>query len=114
MFFLPRRAKGRRGKGDGAVPRSLSLAELFQLGYYWETKILLTAVTLDLFSALDSAPGTAAEVAPKVGADARALGLLMNALVAIGVLTKEQDRFSNGAVAATYLVKDRPCYVGHL
>ena len=33
------------------VPRELSLAEIFQLGYYWETKILLTAVRLDLFSA---------------------------------------------------------------
>jgi len=33
------------------VPRELSLAEIFQLGYYWETKILLTAVRLDVFSA---------------------------------------------------------------
>ena len=35
------------------VPRELSLAEIFQLGYYWETKILLTAVSLDLFTILD-------------------------------------------------------------
>ena len=38
------------------VPRELSLAEIFQLGYYWETKILLTAVRLDLFSALEGKP----------------------------------------------------------
>ena len=31
------------------VSRELSLAEIFQLGYYWETKILLTAVRLDVF-----------------------------------------------------------------
>ena len=37
----------------GSVPRELSLAEVFQLGYYWETKILLTAVKLDVFSLLD-------------------------------------------------------------
>jgi hypothetical protein len=34
------------------VPRELSLADIFQIGYYWETKILLTAVQLDLFSTL--------------------------------------------------------------
>ncbi len=39
-------------KGIG-VSRELSLAEIFQLGYYWETKILLTAVRLDVFSASD-------------------------------------------------------------
>ena len=31
------------------MPRELSLSEIFQLGYYWETKILLTAETLDVF-----------------------------------------------------------------
>ena len=45
------------------VPRELSLAEIFQLGYYWETKILLTAVRLDVFSALDGEPKTLSEVA---------------------------------------------------
>ena len=35
------------------MSRELSLAEIFQLGYYWETKILLTAVRLDVFSVLD-------------------------------------------------------------
>jgi len=47
------------------VSRELSLAEIFQLGYYWETKILLTAVKLDIFSALDSKPRSAQEIAGK-------------------------------------------------
>jgi precorrin-6B methylase 2 len=96
------------------VPRELSLAEIFQLGYYWETKILLTAVRLELFSAIDAKPKTAAEIAQRIGADARTLELLMNALVATGVLTKDGDRFANTAVAQTHLVKTSPSYIGHL
>lgn len=96
------------------MARELSLAELFQLGYYWETKILLTAVALDLFSALDAKPKTAAETAQRIGADPRALELLMNALVATGLLTKEGDRFANTSVAQAHLVKTAPGYIGHL
>jgi len=96
------------------VPRELSLAEIFQLGYYWETKILLTAVKLDLFSAIDTKPRTAGEVAQRIGADARTLELLMNALVATGVLTKDGDQFANTSVAQTHLVRTSPSYIGHL
>jgi len=96
------------------VPRELSLAEIFQLGYYWETKILLTAVRLDLFSTIDAKPRTAGEVAQRIGADGRTLELLMNALVATGVLTKDGDRFANTSVAQTHLVKTSPSYIGHL
>jgi len=96
------------------VPRALSLAEIFQLGYYWETKILLTAVKLDLFTALGEKDRSAPEIARRVGADERALELVMNALVAIGVLTKQADLFANTEVARSHLVKTSPNYVGHL
>lgn len=99
---------------EGLVPRDISLAEIFDLGYYWETKILLTAVKLDVFSALDGKTRTAAETAACLGADARVLELLLNALVAMRVLTKDGDRFANSSVARTYLAKDSPQYVGHL
>ena len=96
------------------MPRELSLADIFQLGYYWETKILLTAVKLDLFSALGGKQLTVTEVAQRIGADERALRLLMNALAAMRVLTKEADRFGNTEVARTHLAKTSPSYVGHL
>ncbi|MEW6247642.1 MAG: methyltransferase [Nitrospirota bacterium] len=96
------------------MSRELSLAEIFQLGYYWETKILLTAVKLEVFSVLEGRAKSAAEVAERVGADARALMLLMNALVAMRVLTKNGDRFANTETAMRYLVKHAPQYIGHL
>jgi len=92
----------------------MSLAEIFQLGYYWETKILLTAAKLDVFSALGEKARTAAEVARQIGADDRALALLLHALVAMHVLTKDGERFANTEVARNHLVRSAPRYVGHL
>jgi len=96
------------------VSRELSLAEIFQLGYYWETKILLTAVRLDLFSALDGKPKAAAEVASKIGAHEPTLVLLMNALVAMHLLTKSGNVYENSSAADKHLVRHSPQYIGHL
>ncbi len=96
------------------MPRELSLAEVFQLGYYWETKILLTAVKLNVFSLLDGQGRSAAELAQKLGADARTLELLLNALVAVRLLSKSGQVYANTPVALTHLVKHGPQYVGHL
>jgi SAM-dependent methyltransferase len=96
------------------VARDLTLAEIFQLGYYWETKILLTAVKLDVFSCLDGKARTVGEVAGKLGAHERTLALLLNALVAMRVLATSAGRYANTPVAQQYLVKTSPQYVGHL
>jgi ubiquinone/menaquinone biosynthesis C-methylase UbiE len=96
------------------VSRDLSLAEVFQLGYYWETKILLTAVRLDVFSALDGKPKTAAETAARVGAHEPTLILLLNALVAMRLLNKTAQFYANTTAAETHLVRHSPQYIGHL
>jgi ubiquinone/menaquinone biosynthesis C-methylase UbiE len=44
----------------------------------------------------------------------RALELVMNALVAMRVVTKEEKMYANTAVAERYLVQSSPEYVGHL
>lgn len=96
------------------MPRELSLGEIFQLGYYWETKILLTAIKLDLFTILHDYALTCEELASRYHFDSRALGLLMHALVAMRVLVKEEEQFSNTSVAQKHLVKTNPEYIGHL
>ncbi len=96
------------------MPRELSLAEIFQMGYYWETKILLTAVKLELFSALDGDGDSPAGLARRLSLNERALNLLVNALVAMRILTKQEDRVTNTSVAQKHLVKTSPDYVGHL
>lgn len=100
-------------KGFG-VSRELSLAEVFQLGYYWETKILLTAVKLDVFSAIDEKPRTAKDIASRLQADEPTLRLLLNALVAMKLLSKENDSYGNSATALKHLVRHSTQYIGHL
>lgn len=96
------------------MSRQLSLAEVFQLGYYWETKILLTAVKLDVFSVIDTRPKSTHEIAERIGADASTLGILLNALVAMKLLTKDGEVFGNSSTALTHLVRHSTQYVGHL
>ena len=96
------------------MPRELSLAEIFQLGYYWETKILLTAVKLDLFSALNEHHRSASQLATQLSLANRPLTLLLNALVAMRVLKKEHQTFMNTDIAQRYLVRSQEEYVGHL
>lgn len=96
------------------MARTLSLAEIFQLGYYWESKVLLTAVKLDVFGALAGDGGTAAEVSRRLQTDPQATALLMNALASIGLLRKAGERYSNATEAEEFLVKESPKYAGHL
>ncbi len=96
------------------MPRELSLADIFQIGYYWETKILLTAVQLDLFSVLKGDSLTVNQIAEVRGLSPRTLELVMNALVAMRVVAKEDKMYTNTAVAERYLVQSSPEYVGHL
>jgi len=96
------------------VSRELSLAEIFQLGYYWETKILLTAVRLDLFTVLDGKRRTAREIAARIGAHEQTLSLLLNALVAMRLLSLEEGSYGNSSVAEKHLVRHSTHFIGHL
>jgi len=68
---------------------------------FQESRVVLTAVELDLFTAVGSG-ATAAEVAARVGGDPRATEMLLNALVAMGWLAKHGAIFSNSPASARY------------
>jgi len=68
-----------------------------------DSRVLLTAVELDVFTALGKrADGI--EVAGKLGTEPRAIELLLNALVGLGLLTKHDGKFANTPTSARYLV----------
>ena len=96
------------------MARTLSLAEIFQLGYYWEGKVLLTAFKLDVFGALAEEARTVADVSLRLQTERKATEILMNALVSIGLLRKSGEQFLNAPEAQEYLVKSSPKYAGHL
>ena len=83
----------------GALPDDLQQT----INGFRESRALLTAIELDVFSAVDTG-GDAQTVAAKLGTDPRATESLLNALVALEVLAKRDGTFRNTPVAARYLV----------
>jgi hypothetical protein len=80
----------------------------------WEAITLQTAAKLDVFTIIEAGANRPGELAEKLGADARATAMLCNALTAIGLLEKREDRFENTAPARQYLVKSSPEYLGYI
>jgi predicted O-methyltransferase YrrM len=78
----------------------LDIAWAFQ-----SSRTLLTACELDVFTALGGASLTAAEVAARVEADALGVERLLHALCALGLVGKEDGRFSNEPVSQRCLVE---------
>lgn len=83
-------------------------------GSYWATCALHAGVKLDLFSQLETGPATAADLARRIGGDPRGVGMLANALVALGLLSKQGQCFANTDFAGRQLVRSSPDYLGHI
>jgi ubiquinone/menaquinone biosynthesis C-methylase UbiE len=81
---------------------------------FQQSRVLLTAFELGLFTALGEGGLTSRETSRVLQTDARATDRLMNTLVALEFLDKHGDRYVNGAFAARYLVQGRPDYLAGL
>jgi len=93
----------------------LNPGDLFEIsGYYWKTCTLHAGVKLAVFTVLGTHQRTAGEVAAAIKGDTRAVAMLLNALVAMGLLDKEGDHFSNTPAASTFLSKDSERYIGYM
>ena len=77
------------------------------LNAWRESRIVLTAIELDLFTAVGKGT-TPAEVAARLQTDPRATDLLLHALAALGLLEKRGASFHNGPVAAQFLCAGSP------
>ena len=87
----------------GALPDDL----MQQIRSFQESRVLLTAIELDVFSAVGSG-ATAAEAAARLKADVRATEMLLNVLVSMGLLLKANGIFRNTPVSTRYFVKGSP------
>lgn len=75
---------------------------------FMESRILLTGVELNIFSHLAENPLTAEAVAEKIGADGRAIGMLMDALAAMGILVKREGAYRTAPRLASSLAEGTP------
>lgn len=96
------------------MAREISVPALFQMGYYWEAKIFLTSVRLDVYTPLAKGPMTGEELAGAIGTSPDHLIRLLDALVTIGLLKREGDGYANTSVVQEFLVKGSPFYTGEL
>jgi O-methyltransferase domain/Dimerisation domain len=78
-----------------------------RLGAFRESRVLLTAIELDLFNAVGEG-AAAAEVARTLKTDARATEMLLNALASLGMLEKRGGVFRNAPEAARYFTSGSP------
>jgi len=90
------------------------LGWLRRMSAFAPSRIILTANNYRIFDDLEGKGRTAAALAGVRGTDGRATELLLNSLVAIGLLEKKDGKFRNAAVASRYLVKGKPDYQGDI
>jgi len=74
---------------------------------FQESRVILTALELDLFTAIQSG-ATAAQAAATAGSDARATEMLLHALASLELVRKEGALFHNAPVAARFLAAGSP------
>ena len=75
---------------------------------FMESRVLLTGAELDLFSLLVAAPLTVEQIAERIGANRRALTILLDALAAMGLLIKRDGCYQAEPSAARLLSADSP------
>ncbi len=85
------------------LPEDLEL----RIRAFQESRILLTAIELDLFEAL-GAGADADDVAGALGTDPRATGMLLNALAALGAIEKRGGVFRNTPETAQHFTRRSP------
>jgi ubiquinone/menaquinone biosynthesis C-methylase UbiE len=81
---------------------------------YWQSKILLTALRLDLFTVLADQTLSAAALTARLGATERGLTALLDALVALGLLVKQDDHYANTPFANVALDRNKPSFCGYV
>ena len=98
--------------------RVFAPSELLALsGGYWSACALHAGVMLDVFTPLDqTAAGalSAKELAAILACDPRALGMLLDALAAMGLLIKTGEAYGLGSSARQHLVRTAPGYIGFI
>jgi hypothetical protein len=92
-------------------------SHILEVGFgFWSSKVLLTAVKLEVFTTLADRAMTGEELAAKIGLHSRGIYDFFDTLVALGFL----DRDGNGASGlyrntpdtATFLDQNQPGYIG--
>jgi hypothetical protein len=88
---------------------------ILQLGLgFWGSKTLLSAIELGLFTELAHGPLDSKTLAERLGLHPRSARDFFDALVALRMLERIDDRYSNSPGTDLFLDRNKPSYVGGL
>lgn len=79
---------------------------------FWGAKTLLSAVEFGVFTELAKAPATGAELRDRLGLHPRSSRDFLDALVALGMLERDGERYRNTPQADLFLDRAKPSYLG--
>ncbi len=86
---------------------------ILQLGLaFWGSKTLLSAVELGVFTELANGPLTAEEIGERLRLHPRSRRDFVDALVALGMLAREGERYANTVETDLFLDRAKPSYLG--
>jgi len=94
--------------------RRKDLPWLRQVSSFFASRVILTANNFRIFDHLAGSGKTAELLSRTLTSDVRATELLLNSLVAIGLLRKKKDIYRNAPAASRYLVSGKPQYQGDI
>jgi hypothetical protein len=93
---------------DHPTPESI-----LQVGLgFWPSKILLSAVEMELFTDLAKGPQPLETIQGRIGLHPRAARDFLDALVALGFLLRADGQYSNTPATDLFLDKHKPSYIG--
>jgi hypothetical protein len=86
---------------------------ILQLGLgFWGSKTLLSAVELGLFTTLSAGPLDADAIIARLQLHPRGARDFLDALLALGMLQREDGLYSNTSSSDLFLDRDKPTYIG--
>ncbi len=90
-------------------------ANIFKVGFgFWESKTLLSAVELGLFTELAKGPAGLGDLSRRLGLHERSARDFLDALVALKMLDRQDGRYGNSPETDHFLDRAKPSYIGGL
>ncbi len=94
-------------------PNNSGFDYLLQLSCgYWKSHALFTAAEFDIFTLIGEGNLTAKEISQSIHTNERATEMLLNALVSLELLIKEEGHYKNSHLSNLHLIKGKPHYLG--
>ncbi len=93
--------------------QTTSPEKIMHLGMaFWGSKTLLSAVELEVFTVLAKSPLNADSLQQQLGLHPRSARDFFDALVALGMLNRQNGQYSNTPETDAFLDKAKPSYIG--